>query len=107
MEGLPITPAQLTARQIKTIPPAVFDIFNDLIETGWSNESNAAIFSKDIVITRIVKACPNLTLGAVDNGYFLESVLRIYIDMGWNIGSFFANKHDPGSLVYKITKSRK
>jgi hypothetical protein len=79
----PITPAQAGYKKGKTIPDAVFNAFNQLIQEKLG-EAGAVTIKQNEVMERILKLQPGLSRQEIFNKHWLD-VEPFYRKAGWHV----------------------
>jgi hypothetical protein len=81
-KGRPISPDEVTTFKRESIPPEVFDAFNELIAEKFV--AGRAVVTQDEVIERILKRISGSTRVHVFDGGWLD-VEDIYRQAGWSV----------------------
>lgn len=77
----PITPDEIGSQLVKSIPPEIFEIFNNAIAVNWSGNSSRFTQSSVVADISIRMGCD--TQNVYDNGWL--NVEEAYRGVGWKV----------------------
>lgn len=78
----PIKPSEVAAKRVATIPPEVFEAFNELIVENFLVSTATVVQNK--VVERILAKLPQVTRGEIFEKGWLE-VEGAYRKAGWSV----------------------
>ena len=83
----PITPAEVAAAKVESIPPEVYEAFNELIVAAWDSEHRAVIVQDTVVkavLAKLKSAGMSITRQALFDTGWLD-VEDAYRKVGWTV----------------------
>lgn len=105
MSGRPIKPSEVVTAKNGTIPPEVFDAFNECIGRHWSGRESVVL--QDEVVANILKRMPSATRGDVFDSNWLD-VEPSYRAEGWSVEydkPAYCESY-PAKFIFKATEPK-
>jgi hypothetical protein len=99
----PITPAEVKKLRVRSIPPGVFEVVNELITSKYVVSSERAYFTQDELVLNLVAACGYSRQEIYDNNWL--DFEPSYREAGWKVeyDKPAYNESGPASFTFFIT----
>lgn len=78
----PISPSETTAGKIKSFPPVVFEVFNEMLSAGFTGGNIVTIMQEDVV-NEIVKRTEANRAEVFQKGWL--NIEPVYREQGWHV----------------------
>lgn len=101
--GKPISPSDVEKLKHKTMPPAVIDIFNDLIASSYLN--GVAFVRQGDVVKKILYSIPGVEVKDIwDNGWL--NVEDLFRKAGWAVEYDKPGFNESYEATFKFSRPR-